>query len=84
MFQMLTEREVIMRLEPHPLQPPVWRDKERGEEEKVSKRWYLVVIGLLYIGLIISFCLNITLLLRRPAQVQQLQQIQGAVCKWEN
>lgn len=35
-------------------------------------------------GLIISFCLNITLLLRRPAQVQQLQQIQGAVCKWEN
>ena len=34
--------------------------------------------------MIISFCLNITLLLRRPAQVQQLQQIQGAVCKWEN
>ena len=59
-----------MRLDP--LQPPVWRDKERGEEEKVSKRWYLVVIGLLYIGLIISFCLNITLLLRSaPGPVRQ-------------
>ena len=43
---------------------------------------YLSII--LLSGLIISFCLNITLLLRRPAQVQQLQQIQGAVCKWEN
>ena len=74
MFQMLTEREVIMRLEPHPLQPPVWREKDPGEEEKVSKRWYLVVIGLLYIGLIISFCLNITLLLRSaPGPVRQGQ-----------
>ena len=33
--------------------------------DKVSRRWYLLVIGLLYIGLIISFCLNVTLLLRR-------------------
>ena len=63
--QMLSEREVIMRLEADQLQPPACYQKVGGgEDEKVSKRWYLVVIGLLYIGLIISFCLNITLLLR--------------------
>ena len=42
------------------------------QEEKVSRRWYLLVIGLLYIGLIISFCLNVTLLLRRGTVVEPL------------
>ena len=40
--------------------------------EKVSKRWYIVVIVLLYIGLIISFCLNLALLLRKHPSIPQL------------
>ena len=42
------------------------------EREKVSRRWYILVIVLLYIGLIISFCLNLTLLLRKHPPLHQL------------
>ena len=39
--------------------------------ERTTRRWYLTVIVLLYIGLITSFCLNISLLLQEPvAQAQ--------------
>ena len=41
-------------------------------EEKVSKRWYILVIVLLYVGLIISFCLNLALLLRKHPPIPQL------------
>ena len=41
-------------------------------DEKVSKRWYILVIVLLYIGLIISFCLNLALLLRKHPSIHQL------------
>jgi len=42
------------------------QDGERmTQEDKVSRRWYLLVIGLLYVGFIISSCLNVTLLLCR-------------------
>ena len=34
--------------------------------KSVARRWYLVVIVMLYVGLITSFCLNITLLVRTP------------------
>ena len=33
---------------------------------RVSRKWYLVVIVLLYIGLLASFSLNVTLLMRKP------------------
>ena len=57
----------------HPLDQVVVGSGERWDgkavkeiqEETVNRRWYLLVIGLLYVGLIISFCLNVTLLLRR-------------------
>lgn len=32
---------------------------------RVSRKWYLVVIVLLYIGLLASFSLNVTLLMRK-------------------
>ena len=32
----------------------------------MSRKWYLVVIVLLYIGLLASFSLNVTLLMRKP------------------
>ena len=39
-----------------------------------GRRWYLLVIVLLYIGLITSFCLNVTLLVRRePERVVRLE-----------
>ena len=39
-------------------------------------RWYLLVIVLLYIGLITSFCLNVTLLVRRePERVVRLEEM---------
>ena len=45
--------------------------------EMRARRWYLIVIVMLYVGLITSFCLNITLLLRTsPAQLSQLEQSQ--------
>ena len=34
--------------------------------KSVARRWYLVVIVMLYVGLVTSFCLNITLLVRTP------------------
>lgn len=45
---------------------------DRAGDERVSKRWYILVIVLLYIGLIISFCLNLALLLRKHPPVHQL------------
>ena len=33
---------------------------------RVSRKWYLVVIVLLYIGLLASFSLNVTLPMRKP------------------
>ena len=42
----------------------------------VFSRWYLLVIVLLYIGLITSFCLNVTLLVRRePERVVRLEEM---------
>ena len=39
-----------------------------------GRGWYLLVIVLLYIGLITSFCLNVTLLVRRePERVVRLE-----------
>merc|ERR1719150_943667 len=41
-----------------------------------GRRWYLLVIVLLYIGLITSFCLNVTLLVRRePERVVRLEEM---------
>ena len=37
---------------------------------RVSRKWYLVVIVLLYIGLLASFSLNVTLLMRKPTPVK--------------
>jgi len=34
--------------------------------QRVARKWYLVVIVLLYVGLLASFSLNVTLLLRKP------------------
>ena len=34
------------------------------QRERIARRWYLTVIVLLYLGLITSFCLNVTLLLK--------------------
>ena len=64
-------------LQPH-LHPPA----RAGEgEEKVSKRWYILVIVLLYVGLIISFCLNLALLLRRHPPIPQPDcQVPGLHC----
>ena len=42
----------------------------------IFSRWYLLVIVLLYIGLITSFCLNVTLLVRRePERVVRLEEM---------
>ena len=55
------------------LQPHLHTPVRAGEgEERVSKRWYILVIVLLYIGLIISFCLNLALLLRKHPPIPQL------------
>ena len=40
---------------------------------RVSRKWYLVVIVLLYIGLLASFSLNITLLMRKAVPVSQIK-----------
>lgn len=37
---------------------------------RVSRKWYLVVIVLLYVGLLASFSLNVTLLMRKPVNVR--------------
>ena len=48
-------------------------EPERGLQGS-GRRWYLLVIVLLYIGLITSFCLNVTLLVRRePERVVRLE-----------
>ena len=39
---------------------------ENVHNERTTRRWYLTVIVLLYIGLITSFCLNVSLLLQEP------------------
>ena len=36
--------------------------------ERLTRRWYLMVIVLLYVGLVTSFCLNISLLLKTYPQ----------------
>ena len=38
--------------------------KSKDLQERISRRWYLTVIVLLYVGLITSFCLNVTLLMK--------------------
>ena len=35
-----------------------------GEAERRARKWYLIVIVLLYLGLLTSFCLNISLLMK--------------------
>ena len=47
-------------------------------DDKLSKRWYILVIVLLYIGLIISFCLNLALLLRKHPPIHQLNTYSAA------
>ena len=42
--------------------PEVLRQRQRW-----TRRWYLLVIVLLYIGLLASFSLNVSLLLRKPS-----------------
>lgn len=42
--------------------PDVLRQRQRW-----TRRWYLLVIVLLYIGLLASFSLNVSLLLRKPS-----------------
>ena len=84
---MVREREVLMSLDPHQLQPPVFHVKaghgagggggDGGGDEKVSKSWYMMVIALLYVGLIISFCLNVTLLLRDPPPSRNVKAYTG-------
>ena len=38
--------------------------KRNDLQERISRRWYLIVIVLLYAGMITSFCLNVTLLMK--------------------
>ena len=35
-----------------------------GEVDRRARKWYLIVIVLLYMGLLTSFCLNISLLMK--------------------
>ena len=34
--------------------------------QRIARKWYLIVIVLLYVGLLASFSLNVSLLLRKP------------------
>ena len=45
---------------------------ENVHNERTTRRWYLTVIVLLYIGLITSFCLNVSLLLQEPVAQSQV------------
>ena len=46
--------------------------------QRVARKWYLVVIVLLYVGLLASFSLNVTLLLRKPVlKLQDNNQYSG-------
>ena len=42
------------------------------QRQRWTRRWYLLVIVLLYIGLLASFSLNVSLLLRKPASSSTL------------
>ena len=42
--------------------------------ERRARRWYLIVIVLLYIGMITSFCLNVSLLLRSHSELYSPQE----------
>ena len=42
------------------------------QRQRWTRRWYLLVIVLLYIGLLASFSLNVSLLLRKPASSSSL------------
>ena len=56
--------------------PPPSKVSENVHNERTTRRWYLTVIVLLYIGLITSFCLNVTLLVRRePERVVRLEEM---------
>ena len=50
--------------------PPPSKVSENVQNERTTRRWYLTVIVLLYIGLITSFCLNVSLLLQEPVVTQ--------------
>ena len=39
-------------------------DNKHASPDKIARKWYLTVIVLLYVGLIASFCLNISLLIK--------------------
>ena len=56
-----------IRLSCHPYTGGVNRvvtNSNSDQRERIARRWYLTVIVLLYLGLITSFCLNVTLLLK--------------------
>ena len=44
---------------------------------RVSRKWYLVVIVLLYVGLLASFSLNVTLLMRKPPVVKLQDKVEN-------
>ena len=52
-----------------PSPPPSKLAADNVHNERTTRRWYLTVIVLLYIGLITSFCLNVSLLLQEPVVV---------------
>ena len=39
-------------------------DDKHASPDKIARKWYLTIIVLLYVGLIASFCLNISLLIK--------------------
>ena len=48
--------------------------QEEQKRQTLARKWYLIVIVLLYVGLLASFSLNVSLLLRRhyvqiPAEI---------------
>ena len=53
----------------------------RLQNASFNRKWYLLVIGLLYIGLLISFCLNIALIFRRPFNHEMLPGGSEVACK---
>ena len=49
--------------------------KEGGDgRERSRRRWYLTVILLLYVGLVTSFCLNISLLLKTTTTKEDIEE----------
>ena len=51
--------------------------EEELERLKLSRKWFMFVLVLLYAGLFASFSLNVTLLMQKPA-VQQIP----AICRY--